>query len=86
MPQNNQRNNQQNAKIQHCLAEVAKNDAAGTALDAASIIPGGGDLADVARLGAGTVSFGISAFQAIKMPMYPTKVGRNTAPKRTRRS
>jgi hypothetical protein len=46
-----------------CAAAVAKADLAGAALDAASLIPGGGDLGDVARLGAGAASLGISASQ-----------------------
>ncbi len=56
-----------NNRAAACAALVAKNDLAGSVLDAASIIPGGGDLADVARLGAGAASLGISASQGNKI-------------------
>jgi RHS repeat-associated protein len=49
-------------RTNHCLAVVAAKDGAGAALDAASIIPGGGLLGDIGRLAAGALSFGISAF------------------------
>jgi RHS repeat-associated protein len=43
-----------------CGWDALKKEGAGAALDAASIIPGGGDAADVARLAAGSVSLTIS--------------------------
>jgi RHS repeat-associated protein len=70
-PQNTQPSPSSN-RAAACAALVAKNDLAGSTLDAASIIPGGGDLADVARLGAGAASLGISVSQGNK---FGTAIG-----------
>ena len=58
-----------------CMMKVAKKDGAGAALDAASIIPGGAELADGARVAATTASLGVSIAQNNAPGMVTGSVG-----------